>query len=37
MGARLGEGLAHRAEFIGGLMLIAIGVRILIQHLSGAA
>jgi putative Mn2+ efflux pump MntP len=37
MGARLGEGLAHRAEFVGGVVLIAIGVRILIEHLSGAA
>ena len=37
MGARLGERLAHRAEFVGGVVLIAIGVRILIEHLSGAA
>jgi len=37
MGARLGSRLAHRAEFVGGLVLIAIGTNILIQHLSGAA
>jgi putative Mn2+ efflux pump MntP len=37
MGARLGSRLAHRAEFIGGLVLIAIGTQILIEHLSGAA
>ena len=37
MGARLGTKLAHRAEFVGGVVLVAIGARILIEHLSGAA
>ncbi|HUP29447.1 MAG TPA: manganese efflux pump MntP family protein [Usitatibacter sp.] len=37
LGARLGQGLARRAECVGGLVLIAIGMRILIEHLSGAA
>lgn len=37
MGARLGTRFAHRAELVGGLVLIAIGTNILIQHLSGAA
>ncbi len=37
MGARLGQRLAHRAELVGGVVLIAIGVQILIEHLSGAA
>lgn len=37
MGARLGSRLAHRAEFVGGLVLVAIGTSILIEHLSGAA
>lgn len=37
MGARLGNQLAHRAEFVGGVVLVAIGARILIEHLSGAA
>jgi putative Mn2+ efflux pump MntP len=37
MGARLGTRLAHRAEFVGGVVLVAIGARILIEHLSGAA
>ena len=35
MGARLGMRLAHRAEFVGGVVLIAIGTNILIQHLWG--
>jgi putative Mn2+ efflux pump MntP len=34
MGARLGSRLAHRAEFVGGLVLVAIGANILYQHLS---
>jgi putative Mn2+ efflux pump MntP len=29
--------LAHRAEFVGGLVLIAIGAKILADHLLGAA
>lgn len=37
MGARLGSKLAHRAEFVGGCVLVAIGAKILIEHLSGAA
>jgi len=37
MGARLGMRLAHRAEFVGGLVLIAIGAKILADHLTGAA
>jgi putative Mn2+ efflux pump MntP len=36
MGARLGTRLAHRAELVGGLVLIGIGTKILIEHLSGA-
>ena len=36
-GARLGTRLAHRAEFVGGVVLVAIGAQILIEHLSGAA
>ena len=37
MGARLGTRFAHRAEFVGGLVLIAIGTKILVEHLTGAA
>ncbi|HET6263587.1 MAG TPA: manganese efflux pump MntP family protein [Usitatibacter sp.] len=37
LGARLGTRLAHRAEFVGGVVLIAIGAKIVIEHLSGAA
>ena len=37
LGARLGARFAHRAEFAGGAILIAIGTEILIEHLSGAA
>lgn len=37
LGARLGTAFAHRAEFIGGAVLIAMGAKILIEHLSGAA
>ena len=37
LGARLGTAFAHRAEFVGGVILIAIGTKILIEHLAGAA
>jgi len=37
LGAKLGAAFAHRAEFAGGAILIAIGAKILIEHLSGAA
>lgn len=37
MGARLGAKFAHRAEFVGGAILVAIGARVLVEHLSGAA
>ena len=37
LGARLGSRLAHRAELVGGVVLVAIGAKILIEHLSGAA
>lgn len=37
LGVRLGIRFAHRAEFAGGAILIGIGTRILIEHLSGAA
>jgi manganese efflux pump family protein len=37
LGAKLGSRFTQRAEFAGGAVLIAIGVRILIEHLSGAA
>ena len=37
LGVRLGARFAHRAEFAGGAILIAIGAKILIEHLSGAA
>jgi putative Mn2+ efflux pump MntP len=37
LGARLGNAFAHRAEFVGGAILVAIGTKILIDHLSGAA
>jgi manganese efflux pump family protein len=37
LGARLGARFAHRAEFAGGAILIALGARILIEHLRGAA
>ena len=37
LGARLGIAFAHRAEFAGGAILIALGAKILIEHLSGAA
>jgi manganese efflux pump family protein len=36
-GARLGSRFAHRAELAGGVALVAIGAKILIDHLSGAA
>ncbi|MBK8979180.1 MAG: manganese efflux pump [Planctomycetes bacterium] len=34
VGRRLGARLAHRAEALGGLVLIGLGVRILVQHLA---
>ena len=34
-GRRLGSLFQKRAELVGGLVLIAIGVKILIEHLSG--
>ena len=34
MGARLGTRFAHRAEIFGGIVLIAIGAKILWEHLS---
>jgi putative Mn2+ efflux pump MntP len=37
MGARLGSRLAHRAELVGGLILILIGGNILYGHLTGSA
>lgn len=37
LGARLGSTFAHRAEFVGGAVLVAIGANILGQHLAGAA
>lgn len=37
VGAKLGSHFTQRAEFAGGAVLIAIGTRILIEHLSGAA
>ncbi|MEP7262733.1 MAG: manganese efflux pump MntP family protein [Usitatibacter sp.] len=37
MGARLGTRLAHRAELVGGLVLIGIGVKILVEHLAEAS
>jgi putative Mn2+ efflux pump MntP len=37
MGARLGLRFTRSAEFVGGAVLIGIGTRILIEHLSGAA
>ena len=35
VGHKLGARLAGKAEFIGGLILIAVGLRILISHLAG--
>lgn len=35
IGARLGMALGRRMEFAGGVILVAIGVRILIDHLGG--
>jgi putative Mn2+ efflux pump MntP len=37
LGSRLGSAFAHRAEFVGGAILIAIGSKILIEHLSGVS
>ncbi|QJR14926.1 manganese efflux pump MntP family protein [Usitatibacter palustris] len=34
LGSRLGAAFAHRAELAGGIVLIAIGVKILVEHLS---
>lgn len=36
MGARMGTRFAHRAEFVGGAILVALGAKILVEHLSGA-
>lgn len=36
-GSRLGERVAHRAELLGGVVLVLIGCKILAEHLSGAA
>ncbi|HSJ98532.1 MAG TPA: manganese efflux pump MntP family protein [Myxococcota bacterium] len=36
MGARLGARFARRAEFAGGAVLVALGAKILVEHLSGA-
>jgi manganese efflux pump family protein len=33
LGARLGAGVAHRAEFFGGIILLGIGLKILLEHL----
>ena len=33
----LGEKLESRAKLLGGIMLILIGVKILVEHLSGLA
>lgn len=33
-GRRLGTGIGKKAEILGGLILIAIGIRILVEHLS---
>lgn len=35
LGVRLGTAFAHRAEFAGGLVLVAIGVKILAEHTLG--
>jgi manganese efflux pump family protein len=35
LGKRLGKLLAKRAELLGGIVLILIGLRILVEHLSG--
>jgi putative Mn2+ efflux pump MntP len=37
LGSRLGERVAHRAELVGGVVLILIGTKILVEHLTGAA
>jgi putative Mn2+ efflux pump MntP len=34
LGGRLGERFAHRAELLGGVVLILVGTKILIEHLS---
>ena len=35
LGSALGTRLAHRAELAGGVVLIAIGVKIVVEHLAG--
>jgi putative Mn2+ efflux pump MntP len=35
LGSSLGTRFAHRAELVGGVVLIAIGVKILVEHLRG--
>ncbi len=35
LGKRVGQGIQHRAGLVGGLILIGIGVKILIEHLLG--
>ena len=37
LGRLLGEKLESRAKLLGGIMLILIGVKILVEHLSGLA
>jgi putative Mn2+ efflux pump MntP len=34
LGSRLGEAFAHRAELVGGVVLVLLGVRILYEHLA---
>lgn len=33
-GRRLGAGIGHRSEVLGGIILIAIGIKILVEHLT---
>ena len=33
VGARIGQAVGRRMEIVGGLALVAMGVRILVQHL----
>lgn len=37
LGRRLGLAFGRRAEILGGLLLIGLGLRIMLDHLSGAA
>lgn len=37
LGSRLGERVAHRAELLGGVVLVLIGVKILVEHLAPGA